>query len=118
MKKKPHFSNAVRAGDFIFVSGQMPFDDDMNIVEGDVARQTVVVIDHIEAALVAMGAALSDVVKTTVWLVNPDDFSAFNAAYAQRFTEAPPARATVGSTLMVEGALVEIEAVAHRPAPC
>lgn len=115
MKKKPHFSNAVRAGDFIFVSGQLPFDDHMNIVEGDVAQQTAVVIDHIEAALTAMGAALSDVVKTTVWLANPDDFNAFNAAYAQRFIEAPPARATVGSTLMVEGALVEIEAVAHQP---
>jgi len=111
MALKPHFSPAKRAGDFIFVSGQLPFDSDMKIVEGDVARQTEVVIEHITG----VGAELGDVVKTMVWLSDPADFPVFNATYAQFFTEGPPARATVGSFLMVEGALVEIEAIAHKP---
>ncbi|MBL6695539.1 MAG: RidA family protein [Luminiphilus sp.] len=115
MALKPHFSPAKRAGDFIFVSGQLPFDSDMKIVEGDVARQTEVVIEHISRALAGVGAELGDVVKTMVWLSDPADFPVFNATYAQFFTEGPPARATVGSFLMVEGALVEIEAIAHKP---
>lgn len=115
MALKPHFSPAKRAGDFIFVSGQLPFDSAMKIVEGDVARQTEVVIEHISRALAGVGAELGDVVKTMVWLSDPADFPVFNATYAQFFTEGPPARATVGSVLMVEGALVEIEAIAHKP---
>jgi len=115
MALKPHFSPAVRAGDFIYVSGQLPFDEHMNIIEGDVARQTEVVIANIAKALAGVGAELSDVVKTMVWLSDPADFPLFNATYAQFFTEGPPARATVGSVLMVEGARIEIEAVAHKP---
>ncbi len=75
MALKPHFSPAKRAGDFIFVSGQLPFDSDMKIVEGDVARQTEVVIEHISRALAGVGAELGDVVKTMVWLSDPADFS-------------------------------------------
>lgn len=115
MALKPHFSKALRAGEFIFVSGQLPFDADMKIVVGDVAVQTEVVITNIAQALEDVGAELRDVVKTTVWLANPADFPVFNATYAQFFADPPPARATVGSVLMVTGALVEIEAIAHRP---
>ena len=115
MALKPHFSAAKRAGDFIFVSGQLPFEASMRIIEGDVAKQTHAVIKNIEMALAAAGAELSDIVKTMVWLADPADFPDFNATYAQHFPDEPPARATVGSTLMVEGALVEIEAVAYKP---
>lgn len=115
MALKPHFSAAKRAGDFIFVSGQLPFDASMKIIEGDVAKQTHGVIKNIEMALAGAGAELSDIVKTMVWLADPADFPDFNTAYAQHFPDEPPARATVGSTLMVEGALVEIEAVAYKP---
>lgn len=114
--KKPHFTPALRAGDFIFVSGQMAFDSDMRIVPGGIADQTTVVIAHIARALADVGADIDDVVKTTVWLTNPDDFAIFNETYARHFINGPPARATVGSVLMVPGALVEIEATAYKPA--
>jgi 2-iminobutanoate/2-iminopropanoate deaminase len=112
---KPHFTAAKRAGDYIFVSGQLPFDQDMKIVNGGIEIQTRVVINHIAQALEHIGSDLSHVVKTMVWLTNPDDFPAFNASYAEFFQENPPARATVGSTLMVTGALIEIEAIAFHP---
>lgn len=115
MTSKPHFSPAVRAGDFIFVSGQLPFDANMKIVPGDIAQQTTVVIEHLTRILASVGADLDSVVKTTVWLSEPADFAKFNETYAQHFVNAPPARATVGSVLMVPGALVEIEATAYCP---
>lgn len=112
---KPHFTPANRAGDFIFVSGQLPFDADMNIAGEDVEEQTEIVIEHIAKALESVGSSLGHVVKTTVWLSDPADFARFNNAYARRFQHNPPARATVGSILMVPGAYVEIEAVAYHP---
>ncbi len=112
---KPHFSAARRAGDFVFVSGQLPFDNDMQIVSGDIVVQTQVVLNNIAVALATADCGLEDVVKTMVWLKDPDDFPGFNATYAEFFPNHPPARATVGSQLMVEGALIEIEAVAHKP---
>ncbi len=110
---KPHFTLAKRAGDFVFVSGQMPFDANGAIVGNDIASQVDQCIDNIEAALQTVNCELKDVVKTMVWLTETTDFPAFNAAYAARFPEAPPARATVCSALMVPGALVEIEAIAY-----
>ena len=112
---KPHFTPANRAGDYIFVSGQMPFDDDMNIVAGDIQEQTQVVIGHIERALQGIGSDLTHVVKTMVWLTDTADFPLFNKTYASHFSRNPPARATVGSTLMVPGAKIEIEAIAYHP---
>lgn len=115
MTPKPHFSPALRAGDFIFVSGQLPFDANMQIVPADIAQQTTVVIEHLARILASEGAGLANVVKTTVWLSDPADFAKFNETYAQHFVDGPPARATVGSVLMVPGALVEIEATAYCP---
>ena len=114
-KPKPHFTPAKRAGDFIFVSGQMPFDEDMNIVGNNIEEQTHVCIDHISRALEAVGSSLDRVVKNMAWLIDPEDFAAFNSTYAQYFPENPPARATVGTVLMVPGARIEIEAVAYHP---
>ena len=112
---KPHFTSAYRAGEFIFVSGQLPFDREMNIVKGGIEEQTRLVLRNIEQALVAVGSDLAHVAKTMVWLADPGDFPAFNATYAEFFPDNPPARATVGSTLMVPGALIEIEATAYHP---
>jgi 2-iminobutanoate/2-iminopropanoate deaminase len=114
-KPKPHFTTAKRAGDFIFVSGQLPFDADMNIVGSSIEEQTRVCIENISQALEKIGSSLIMVVKNTVWLTNPEDFAAFNSTYAQYFRENPPARATVGAVLMVPGARIEIEAVAYHP---
>lgn len=114
-KPKPHFTPAKRAGDFIFVSGQLPFDEDMNVVGSNIEEQTRVCIEHISRALETVGSNLDKVVKTMVWLIDSKDFAAFNSTYALYFPENPPARATVGTVLMVPGARIEIEAVAHHP---
>ena len=112
---QPHFTPANRAGDYIFVSGQLPFDENMTITSEGVAEQTRVVIANIERALEGIGANLTQVVKTMVWLTDPKDFQEFNQTYATFFQQNPPARATVGSVLMVPGALIEIEAIAYDP---
>ncbi|NCF19823.1 MAG: RidA family protein [Haliea sp.] len=112
---KPHFTPARRAGDFIYVSGQLPFDAAMQIVDGGIETQTRACIDHISRALESVGSSLAMVVKNMVWLTDPADFPVFNRTYAEYFPEEPPARATVGTTLMVPGALIEIEAIAYDP---
>ncbi len=107
-------SPAVRAGDFVFVSGQVPVGDDGKVVGGGVGPETDQVIRNVEKALALAGCALSDVVKTTVWLRDRDDFAAFNEAYGRAFPQDPPARSTAESPLMIDIA-VEIEAVAYKP---
>jgi reactive intermediate/imine deaminase len=114
-KLVPHFTPAKRAGDFIFVSGQLPFVAPGKIIAGDITAQLKQCMANIAEALAAVDASLEDVVKNMVWLTDPADFPAFNAAYAEYFPTAPPARATVCSALMVPGALIEIEAVAYKP---
>jgi reactive intermediate/imine deaminase len=106
-------SAAIEANGMVFVSGQLPLRDG-GIAGDDVGAQTGVVIDNIAAVLALAGLALGDVVKTTVWLTRAEDFAAFNTAYALRFSEPCPARATVISALAVPGALVEIDAIAVR----
>ena len=107
-------SPAVRAGDFVFVSGQVPVGKDGKIVEGGVGQQTTKVLENVAAALALAGCRMSDVVKTTVWLKRAEDFAEFNAAYAPFFPKDPPARSTAESRLMID-ILVEIEAVAYKP---
>ncbi|GGF05431.1 RidA family protein [Stappia taiwanensis] len=107
-------SSAVRAGDFLFLSGQVPFGPDGELVGGDISIQTRRVLDNLAAALQEAGATLSDVVKTTIWLMDPEDFAAFNAVFREYFPKAPPARSCVASALMVD-ARVEVEAIAYRP---
>lgn len=111
----PHFTPAKRAGDFIFVSGQLAFVEPGVLVEGGLAAQLDQCMQNIESALAEVGASLQDVVKNMVWLTSPVHFPEFNSAYAGFFPEAPPARATVCSALMVPGALIEIEATAYKP---
>lgn len=107
-------SPAVRAGDFVFVSGQVPVGPDGKVVKGGVEAQTKQVLDNISTVLDMAGCSLSDVVKTTVWLKHAEDFAGFNAAYAPYFPKDPPARSTAESRLMID-ILVEIEAIAYRP---
>lgn len=106
-------SPAVRAGDFVFVSGQVPVVNGA-VVPGGIGPETRAVLDHVKACLALAGAKMEDVVKTTVWLRDRDDFPAFNAVYAEYFPNRPPARSTAESRLMIDIA-VEIEAIAYAP---
>ncbi|WP_210164912.1 RidA family protein [Afifella pfennigii] len=105
---------AVRAGDFVFLSGQAALDETGTIISGNIAAQTELTIQRIIAVLEQCGLTLDDVVKTTVWLDDARDFGAFNKVYAKHFGKAPPARSTVVSPLVVDGK-IEIEVVAYAP---
>jgi 2-iminobutanoate/2-iminopropanoate deaminase len=105
------FSKAVRAGAFLFLSGQLAMDANGNIVEGDIAVQTRVVLERIAATLQECGATMGDVLKTTVWLRSLDDFAAFNDEYRKHFSAGLPARSTVEAKLY-RNAKVEIEVTA------
>lgn len=106
-------SPAVRAGDFVYISGQVPVLDGQ-VVSGGVGPETWAVLENVKATLALAGCEMEDVIKTTVWLRNRDDFAEFNAAYATFFPTEPPARSTAESRLMIDIA-VEIEAIAYKP---
>jgi 2-iminobutanoate/2-iminopropanoate deaminase len=109
------YSQAVEAGGFVFLSGQIPLDPaGGKLVEGDVVAQTERVLDNLHAVLAAAGLDFADVVKTTIYLTDLSTFPRVNEAYARRFPADPPARATVGVAALPRGALVEIDAVARR----
>jgi 2-iminobutanoate/2-iminopropanoate deaminase len=104
-------SDAVRAGDFVFLSGLVGFGPDGRIVEGGVAAETDRIMADAADILKRARASLRDVVKVSVYLVDAADFAAFNAAYAKYFTEAPPARSSVVAGLTI-AARVEMDFVA------
>jgi 2-iminobutanoate/2-iminopropanoate deaminase len=107
------YSQAVRAGDFLFLSGQVAMDPQSGqIVAGDVKVQTQRVLQNIQAVLEAAGADLGQVVKCTVFLADMDDFAAMNEVYGKFFSQDPPARATVEVSRLPKRADVEIEALA------
>jgi 2-iminobutanoate/2-iminopropanoate deaminase len=107
------YSQAVRAGGFLFCSGQIPLDPlTGKMVDGGIEAQTERVLSNLEAVLIAGGATLGSVVKTTVYLVDLGEFQAMNAVYGNYFREDPPARATVQVVKLPAGARVEIDAVA------
>ncbi len=108
------FSPAVRAGDFIFVSGQVGFGDDMRIVPGGIEAEARQTLKNIANILALDGSGLEDVVKCTVWLHDARDFAAFNKVFAEFFSGRKPARSTVESRLMID-ARIEIDAIAYRP---
>jgi 2-iminobutanoate/2-iminopropanoate deaminase len=110
------YSPAVRAGDFIFVSGQVAVDPaTQQLVTGDIATETRQVLENVKALIEACGATLADVVKCGVFLARAEDFAAMNAVYAEYFGDAKPARATVVTGFAVPGIHVEIEAIAYQP---
>jgi 2-iminobutanoate/2-iminopropanoate deaminase len=107
------YSQAVRWGDLIFVSGQIPIDPATSQVVGDdVAAQTERVMKNLAAILEAAGASLRQVLKTTVYLRDLNDFAKMNEVYARFFSEQPPARATVQVARLPRDVSVEIEVVA------
>jgi len=109
------YSQAIHAGDLVFLSGQVPIDPKTGeLVGGEIAAQTERVLDNLAAVLAAAGCGFGDVVKTTIYLVDLGDFQAVNQTYAKRFTAAPPARATVQVSALPKGARVEIDAIARR----
>lgn len=109
------YTPVVRAGDFIIVSGQVGVVDGV-LADGGVAGQTAAAIANLAARLAEMGAELTDVVKTTCFLIDMDAFATFNAAYVEGFGDHRPARSTVAVRELPVGAQVEIEAMAYRPA--
>ena len=108
-------SRAIRAGDFVFLTGQVPLKGDVPMTEGTIEEQTRVVIETIRDTLAEAGCELGDVVKAMVWLRDRADFPGFNAVYAEYFPEDPPARSAVVSELLVD-VRIEIEVVAFRSA--
>lgn len=107
------YSQAIRAGDFVFVSGQLGIRVGGSGPEGDVRAQTEQVLANLRAVLEAAGTGLDRLVKTTVFLVDLGDFAVMNEVYSSHVGDRPPARSTVEVAALPSGALVEIEAVAH-----
>lgn len=107
------YSQAVKKGNMLFVSGQIPLVPGTGeLVEGDIQAQTKQAMENVKAVLAAGGASLNDVVKTTVFITSMSDFPLVNEIYAQYFQAEPPARACVEVSALPKGANVEVEAVA------
>jgi 2-iminobutanoate/2-iminopropanoate deaminase len=107
-------SKAVRAGDFLFLSGQTPKDENLQPLRGDIEVQTRNVLDAIAATLAELGTDMSHVVRATVWLSDMSLFSRFNQVYAEYFKGSLPARSTVGATL-ANAVDLEIEVTVFSP---
>lgn len=111
------YSQAVRAGNLVFLSGQIGLDPKSGqMVPGGIEAETKQVLDNIGAVLRAASASYADVVKATVYLADMNEFAAFNSIYAGYFAGEPPARVTVGVSALPRGARVEIEVIALLPA--
>ena len=109
------YTPAVRAGDWVIVSGQLGVKDGV-LVPGGVAAQTAQAVQNLAEQLASMGASLADVAKTLCFLTDMDTFAAFNEAYVAGFGQSRPARSTVGVAALPQNGAVEIEAWAYRPA--
>jgi 2-iminobutanoate/2-iminopropanoate deaminase len=108
------YSQAIKAGGLVFVSGQIAVDPGQgDVVGATIQDQTRQVLDNLEAILAEAGSGMDRLVKTTVFLTNLDDFQGMNEVYAERVGETPPARATVEVGRLPSGALLEIDAVAE-----
>ena len=107
-------SRAIRAGDFVFLTGQIPMQNGAPMTTGTVEDQTRAVLEDIKITLTEAGCDLGDVVKAMVWLRDRADFPGFNAVYGAYFPKEPPARSAVVSELLVE-VRVEVEVIAYRP---
>ena len=110
------YSQGIKANGFLFLSGQIPLNRESGRIEAvDMVGQTRQVMENIEAVLSSQGLLFSDVVKTTIFLTNLDDFARVNEIYGAYFKEDPPARSTVQVGGLPKGAKVEIEVVAALP---
>jgi 2-iminobutanoate/2-iminopropanoate deaminase len=106
------YSQAVKSGNLIFVSGQVPVNPQTGEITGGTKEQTRQALENLKAVLLAAGASLAQVMKTTVFLKNLDDFTVMNEVYKEYFPQEPPARSTVEVSRIPRGSLVEIEAIA------
>ncbi|MEE2774645.1 MAG: RidA family protein [Pseudomonadota bacterium] len=111
--RKLSLSKAVQAGNFVFLTGQIPFKDGVPMTEGTIEEQTAVVLEEIKLTLKEAGCNLTDIVKAMVWLRDRSDFSGFNEVYGAYFPVDPPARSAVVNELLVD-VRVEIEVVAYK----
>ncbi|TMA29478.1 MAG: RidA family protein [Deltaproteobacteria bacterium] len=108
------YSQAIRSGDLIFTSGQIPLDPaTQQLVQGDIRAQTERVMENLAAVLAAAGSGFDRVVKATIFVIDLNDFAAVNEMYGKRFPKDPPARSTVQVAALPKGARVEIELVAR-----
>lgn len=107
-------SRAIRAGDFVFLTGQIPMRDGVPMTNGTIQEQTRAVLDDITATLSQAECSRDDVVKAMVWLRKRADFPGFNEVYGEYFPLEPPTRSAVVSDLLVD-ARVEVEVMAYRP---
>ena len=107
-------SKAIRAGDFVFLTGQIPMQNGALMTTGTIEEQTRACLEEIGRTLRDSGCTYSDVVKSTVWLKRRQDFPGFNEVYGSYFPEGPPARSALISDFLVD-ILVEVECVAYRP---
>jgi 2-iminobutanoate/2-iminopropanoate deaminase len=107
-------SKAIRAGDFVFITGQVPMRDGKPMTDGSIEDQTRACLDSLQEILTEAGCELSDVVKSMVWLKTRDDFPGFNAVYAEYFPDEPPTRSALVSDFLID-ILVEIECIAYKP---
>ena len=112
--RKLSLSRAVRAGDFVYLTGQVPMKNGVVITEGTIEEQTRIVLDEIKNTLIEAGCGLQDVVKAMVWLKNREDFPGFNSIYGEYCDHEPPARSAIVSDFLVD-VLVEVEVIAYKP---
>ncbi len=108
------YSQAIKAGDLVFASGQLPIDPETGTIPEGIEAQTRQSLLNLEAVLEAGGASFASVTKTTVFLKNMNDFAVMNRIYAEYFADAPPARSTIEVARLPRDALVEIEAIAMK----
>ncbi len=109
------YSQAIRHGDTVYLSGQIPLDPDtMELVEGDIAVQITRVFDNLAAVCAAAGGSLADIVKLTIYLVDLAHFPVVNELMSRRFSEPYPARAAIGVAALPRGAQVEMDAIMVR----
>ena len=107
-------SRAIRAGDFVFLTGQIPMRDGVPMTDGSIQDQTRAILEDITATLATADCTREDVVKAMVWLRERTDFPGFNEIYGEYFPVEPPTRSAVVSDLLVD-VRVEVEVVAYRP---
>jgi reactive intermediate/imine deaminase len=107
-------SRAVRAGDFVFVTGQVPMRDGRPMTDGSIEDQTRACLEGLQQILAEAGCDLGDVVKSMVWLKDRADFAGFNTVYSEYFATEPPTRSALVSDFLID-ILVEIECVAYKP---
>ena len=113
-KPRPPYSPAVVSGDLVVLSGQVPCDENGDVVSDDFGAQARQVFENVRRCLDAAGCGLEDVIKVTTFLADLSDFAVYNELYAEYFRPPYPARTTVGAGLI--GIKIEVEAIARRPA--